>query len=40
VPAIVNAKQAAHLAESFAKGTAEAGEIARTVLADKVRELI
>jgi len=40
MPAMVNAKQAAHFAESLARGTPNRGEIALTVLSDKVRELI
>ena len=40
MPAMVSAKQAAHFAESLAKGTPNRGEIALTVLSDKVRELI
>jgi len=40
MPAKVTAKQAAHFAESLAKGTPNRGGIALTVLSDKVRELI
>jgi pyruvate dehydrogenase (quinone)/pyruvate oxidase len=40
MPAKVSAKQAARFAESLAKGTPNRGEIALTVLSDKVRELI
>ncbi len=40
MPAKVTAKQAAHFAESLAKGTPNRGQIALTVLSDKVRELI
>jgi pyruvate dehydrogenase (quinone) len=40
LPPKVNAKQAAHFAESLAKGEPNRGKIALTVLADKVRELV
>ncbi|HKB70321.1 MAG TPA: thiamine pyrophosphate-dependent enzyme [Thermoanaerobaculia bacterium] len=40
LPPRITAKQAAHFAESLARGTAGAGKIAKTVIADKVRELV
>jgi pyruvate dehydrogenase (quinone) len=40
MPPKVTAAQAAHLAESLVRGTPNAGQIALTVLRDKVRELI
>ena len=40
MPAKVTAKQAAHLAEALAKGTADGHKIIETILADKVRELV
>ncbi len=40
MPAKVTAKQAAHLAESLAKGTPNRKEIALTILSDKVREMV
>jgi len=40
LPPKITAKQAAHFAEALAKGTPGAADIARTVLSDKVRELI
>lgn len=40
MPAMVTAKQAARFAGALARGTRDAGEIVRTVVADKVRELV
>lgn len=40
LPPRIEAKQALHFAEALVKGTPQAGKIARTVLGDKVRELI
>jgi pyruvate dehydrogenase (quinone)/pyruvate oxidase len=40
LPPKIQAKQAVHFAEALIKGTPQAGKIARTVLGDKVRELI
>jgi pyruvate dehydrogenase (quinone)/pyruvate oxidase len=40
LPPKVEAKQALHFAEALAKGTPKAGDIIRTVLSDKIRELI
>ena len=40
MPARVTARQAAHFAESLAKGTPNKKEIALTILSDKVRELV
>lgn len=40
LPPKIEAKQALHFAEALAKGTPEGGRIVRTVLADKVRELV
>lgn len=39
-PPKITAKQAAHFAESLAKGTPHGGKIALTVLADKVKEMV
>ena len=39
-PAKVTAKQAAHLAEALAKGTADGHKIIETILTDTVRELV
>jgi pyruvate dehydrogenase (quinone) len=40
MPPKIEVAQAAHLAQSLARGTPHAGKIALTVLSDKVRELI
>jgi len=40
MPPKVTAKQAAHLAEALAKGTADGHKIIDTILTDKVRELV
>jgi pyruvate dehydrogenase (quinone)/pyruvate oxidase len=40
MPPKVNAEQAAHFAEALARGTRDAGDIAKTVFKDKVRELV
>jgi pyruvate dehydrogenase (quinone) len=40
MPARVTARQAAHFAESLAKGTPNRKEIALTILSAKVRELV
>jgi pyruvate dehydrogenase (quinone)/pyruvate oxidase len=40
MPPKVEAKQALHFAESLARGTPNRGDIALTVLSDKVRELV
>jgi len=40
MPAKVTARQAAHLAEALAKGTADGHKIFETILSDKVRELV
>ena len=40
LPPKITAKQALHFAESLARGTPAAGEIVRTVLADRVREVL
>jgi pyruvate dehydrogenase (quinone) len=40
MPAKVTARQAAHLAEALAKGTADGHKIIDTILTDKVRELV
>lgn len=40
LPPKIKFEQAKHLAEALARGTPAAGEIARTVLGDKIRELI
>jgi pyruvate dehydrogenase (quinone)/pyruvate oxidase len=39
-PAKVTARQAAHLAESLAKGTKDGPKIMKTILEDKIRELV
>jgi pyruvate dehydrogenase (quinone)/pyruvate oxidase len=40
LPAKVTARQAGHLAEALAKGTADGHKIIETILTDKVRELV
>ncbi|HEY1708574.1 MAG TPA: thiamine pyrophosphate-dependent enzyme [Rhizomicrobium sp.] len=40
LPPKIEAKQALHFAEALAKGTPQGGRIVRTILADKVRELV
>ncbi len=40
MPAKVTARQAAHLAESLAKGTADGHKVIQTILTDKIRELV
>ncbi len=40
MPPKINFKEAAHLAESLARGTPAAGEIARTIVSNTVRELV
>jgi len=40
MPPKVTLKQAAHLAESLARGTPAAGDIARTIASDTIRELV
>jgi len=40
MPAKATARQAAHLAESLAKGTRDGSKIVKTILEDKVRELV
>jgi pyruvate dehydrogenase (quinone)/pyruvate oxidase len=40
MPAKVTAKQAAHFAESLARGTPNRKEIPLTILSDRVRELV
>ena len=40
MPPSATAKQAAHLAEALAKGTADGHKIIQTILSDKVRELV
>ena len=40
MPPKATMKQAAHLAEALARGTADAGKIARTIAANRVRELV
>jgi pyruvate dehydrogenase (quinone) len=40
MPPKATLKQAAHLAESLARGTKDAGKIVRTILEDRVRELV
>jgi pyruvate dehydrogenase (quinone)/pyruvate oxidase len=40
MPPKVSLKEAAHLAESLARGTPAAGEIAKTIAANAVRELV
>jgi pyruvate dehydrogenase (quinone) len=40
LPPKATLKQAAHLVEALARGTRDAGKIARTIAADRVRELI
>jgi pyruvate dehydrogenase (quinone)/pyruvate oxidase len=40
LPPTIEAKQALHFAEAMARGTPDAGKILRTVLSDKIRELI
>jgi len=40
MPAKATARQAAHLAESLAKGTRDGSKILKTILEDKVRELV
>ena len=40
LPANVTAEQALHFAESIAKGTPDRGKIVKTILAEKVRELV
>ncbi len=40
MPAKVTARQAAHLAEALAKGTADGHKIIETILSDKIRELV
>ena len=40
MPANVTARQAAHFAESLAKGTPDRRKIIETVLEDKIRELV
>jgi pyruvate dehydrogenase (quinone)/pyruvate oxidase len=39
-PPKITLEQAAHLAESLAKGTPDRGRIVRTLLSDKVHELV
>ena len=40
MPPKTTMKQAAHLAEALARGTADAGKIARTIAENRVRELV
>jgi pyruvate dehydrogenase (quinone)/pyruvate oxidase len=40
LPPKIEAKQALHFAEALARGTPDAGKIVRSILSDKVRELI
>jgi len=40
MPSKITAEQALHFAESLARGTSAAGDIARTVLRDRIRELL
>jgi pyruvate dehydrogenase (quinone) len=40
MPAKATARQAAHLAESLAKGTRDGSKIVKTILEDKIRELV
>ena len=40
IRAMVNAKQVARLAGALARATGDAGGVVRTVVADKVRELV
>jgi pyruvate dehydrogenase (quinone)/pyruvate oxidase len=40
MPPRTTLEQARHLAEALARGTPHAGDIARTIAADKVREII
>lgn len=40
LPPRVSARQAAHFAEALARGTPNAGDIVRTVLSDRVRQLV
>ena len=40
MPPKVSFKEARHLAESLARGTPAAGEIAKTIAANVVRELV
>ncbi len=40
MPAKITVEQAAHLTEALARGTADAGKILRTVMADKIKELV
>ena len=40
MPPKITAEQAAHFAESLAKGKPNGGKIALTVLADKVKEMV